>query len=328
MAHVNILACFLMVTIGAAVAYQGLLTYRVYRFPAVRSFVLYIALYNVVYSFTFVGQYLARNVSSLSVDEKFVIIGIAMGSVAYTISGISAFMFAATISYLSGRQRMPTWFVFGYGFLCAAWLAGFAVGCYRYIELADRIFLWEAQWTITLSLVALDFLIPAFLLFNLRHIQSDRQRQIAGSLGMFFLLLSCLEIAALFIAPSLKILAFLMVGLALNIIVLAYLRRMTAAYYGAAPQGTELNLSLDWICTEFHLSSRERDIVQRILRGRSNKEIEQELFISPHTVKNHIYHIFQKTGMKSRGQLVSKVMEHSAEPDNGHMQRERLSSAG
>lgn len=72
-------------------------------------------------------------------------------------------------------------------------------------------------------------------------------------------------------------------------------------------------LSLDRICAEFHFSARERDIIQMILKGKSNKEIEQELFISSHTVKNHIYHIFQKAGVKSRGQLVSVILQNSAE---------------
>jgi DNA-binding CsgD family transcriptional regulator len=89
---------------------------------------------------------------------------------------------------------------------------------------------------------------------------------------------------------------------------------MVAAYYGATGLSPDPDLSLDWVCAEFSLSARERDIVQRILKGKSNKEIEQELFISSHTVKNHIYHIFQKTGIKSRAQLVSMVMQHSAEP--------------
>jgi len=99
--------------------------------------------------------------------------------------------------------------------------------------------------------------------------------------------------------------------------VLLLFGRVVTAYYGALAFSHDANPGLDWICAEFGLSAREREIVQRILKGKSNKEIEEELFISSHTVKNHIYHIFQKTGVKSRGQLVSMVMQHSAEPPNG-----------
>jgi len=45
------------------------------------------------------------------------------------------------------------------------------------------------------------------------------------------------------------------------------------------------------------------------LQGKSNKEIEHQLFISPHTVKNHIYSLYQKAGVKSRGQLVHLLLQ-------------------
>jgi two-component system response regulator DegU len=46
-----------------------------------------------------------------------------------------------------------------------------------------------------------------------------------------------------------------------------------------------------------------------ILQGKSNREIEELLFISGQTVKNHIYNIFRKLGVKSRGQLVGLVLK-------------------
>jgi ligand-binding sensor domain-containing protein/DNA-binding CsgD family transcriptional regulator len=54
-----------------------------------------------------------------------------------------------------------------------------------------------------------------------------------------------------------------------------------------------------------HVSPREREIIQLLLKGKSNKEIEDALFISMGTVKNHVYNIFQKLGVKNRGQLAA-----------------------
>lgn len=50
---------------------------------------------------------------------------------------------------------------------------------------------------------------------------------------------------------------------------------------------------------------RESGIVELILRGKSNAQIEKELFISVHTVKNHITNIHHKLGVRSRWQLIS-----------------------
>jgi HD-GYP domain-containing protein (c-di-GMP phosphodiesterase class II)/DNA-binding CsgD family transcriptional regulator len=48
------------------------------------------------------------------------------------------------------------------------------------------------------------------------------------------------------------------------------------------------------------LSEREVDVLKLLARGLSNKEIGQALFISDRTAGNHIAHIFQKTGIKTR----------------------------
>lgn len=51
------------------------------------------------------------------------------------------------------------------------------------------------------------------------------------------------------------------------------------------------------------LTPRERDIVQCLCRGMRNKEIAAELAITPGTVKVHLMHIFEKTGVKDRFEL-------------------------
>ncbi len=56
---------------------------------------------------------------------------------------------------------------------------------------------------------------------------------------------------------------------------------------------------------KFNISAREQEILHLILRGRSNKDIEDELFIAMPTVKSHIYSIFRKTGVKNRLELIN-----------------------
>ena len=50
------------------------------------------------------------------------------------------------------------------------------------------------------------------------------------------------------------------------------------------------------------LSSREREVLERIAAGDSNKIIARVLDISPHTVKRHVANILDKLGLASRGQ--------------------------
>jgi DNA-binding NarL/FixJ family response regulator len=51
------------------------------------------------------------------------------------------------------------------------------------------------------------------------------------------------------------------------------------------------------------LTPREKQIVHQICEGRKNKEIAEELSITAGTVKVHLMHIFEKTGVKDRFEL-------------------------
>jgi two-component system, NarL family, nitrate/nitrite response regulator NarL len=51
------------------------------------------------------------------------------------------------------------------------------------------------------------------------------------------------------------------------------------------------------------MTPRERQIVELVCRGMKNKEIAATLNITPGTVKVHLMHIFEKTGVKDRFQL-------------------------
>ncbi len=63
------------------------------------------------------------------------------------------------------------------------------------------------------------------------------------------------------------------------------------------------------IFNKYNISKREQEIIELLLEGNSNKEITQKLFISLHTVKNHIYNIYQKMGIKSRYQLLNVFIQ-------------------
>ena len=57
------------------------------------------------------------------------------------------------------------------------------------------------------------------------------------------------------------------------------------------------------------LSQREMEILQMMSLGYRNKEIAEKAFISLSTVKTHINHIFQKLGVKTRVQAISRAQE-------------------
>ncbi len=57
------------------------------------------------------------------------------------------------------------------------------------------------------------------------------------------------------------------------------------------------------------ISQREQEIINLLIKGLSNKQIAENLYISQKTVKNHVYHIYQKLGIKNRLQLINKFLD-------------------
>lgn len=50
----------------------------------------------------------------------------------------------------------------------------------------------------------------------------------------------------------------------------------------------------------FELTARERDVLEAVADGATNREIAEQLWISPHTVRTHLQHIFEKLDVRTR----------------------------
>ncbi|WP_420800417.1 LuxR C-terminal-related transcriptional regulator [Paenibacillus piscarius] len=58
---------------------------------------------------------------------------------------------------------------------------------------------------------------------------------------------------------------------------------------------------------EWGISPREEEVLELIILGKTNKEIASTLFISEHTVKNHLSRIFNKMDVTDRSQIIALV---------------------
>jgi len=57
------------------------------------------------------------------------------------------------------------------------------------------------------------------------------------------------------------------------------------------------------------LTFREREVMDLVDRGWSNKQIAQQLHITLATVKNHIHHVLRKVGVRSRREVSDHVRD-------------------
>jgi predicted ATPase/DNA-binding CsgD family transcriptional regulator/DNA-binding XRE family transcriptional regulator len=63
------------------------------------------------------------------------------------------------------------------------------------------------------------------------------------------------------------------------------------------------------------LSGREREVLQLIAQGRTNREIAQSLFVTEHTVKYHVTSLFNRLDVTSRAEAVARASALGLLPD-------------
>lgn len=61
------------------------------------------------------------------------------------------------------------------------------------------------------------------------------------------------------------------------------------------------------------LTVREREVIQLILSGKSNKKVAEELLISESTVKTHARNIYSKYDVTSRAELISTILKNQTD---------------
>ena len=101
---------------------------------------------------------------------------------------------------------------------------------------------------------------------------------------------------------------FIFFFLSWHLIPILFLSLYLEKYHGeTASVHEDFEVLLISFSEKYEISKREREVIQLICKGLSNQEISDALFISLQTVKDHIHHIFVKTGVKNRVQLTNLI---------------------
>lgn len=72
------------------------------------------------------------------------------------------------------------------------------------------------------------------------------------------------------------------------------------------PQPFKVN---DRALESLRISGREREVLELLAAGRSNKEIARQLGVSPNTVKTHIGNLFEKLSVRRRTEAILRARQ-------------------
>lgn len=163
------------------------------------------------------------------------------------------------------------------------------------------------------NIIILELVFLIGMLFSTKKIQDPGKRKISKAFGYFYVFRYVVVILILILnvildlkEPFRFMLSFGILTF-LNMIPFIWIKYYFLKFVESMSKLVEHKIDLATIYEKFNISKREQEILKLILDGKTNKEIEDLLFISYHTVKNHVYNIFQKFGIKTRYELIHLI---------------------
>ncbi len=307
MDHIPLLAYLVALMLGVAAAVTAQQFYRTYRYPFLGFLVRYVIFLNLALFIYFLSTYMNISSAFPELCEKDSVFLAILYLVAIGVWVGCVHSFIHLICGLRGRDvpgRVTRLFQAGLivvGVMCVA-------GVTTYVHTGSN------RWTSGTYIGVIFLTILVFfsgVIGLLRHRDQEqkaaKRRAIrvygwlhAAAYGLFFthpfLTMGTPKIVLLFAAV-----------VSLNLAPLVWLRHYFLRDY-VSFLWDEARPPLDAVARKYEISAREREVMELILEGKSNQEIEKTLFISYNTVKNHIYSIYQKLGVKSRSQMIHLVL--------------------
>jgi len=315
MNHIIIFFLGLNLIVGTGVFLYAYQVYRKYCHKYLKALLYYILFFNIMIFVAFIHEYLLINLfnsdfSNMLQNPVIIFLALLILVVFSTEFGIT-YSLNRIVTYIKGKE-VSRWV----NVLFILWVAVFGAASLfgMFITFQKSViepFYWiHAGWIFSMDVIIISMLISV-LAFSYRNntneysIRSFAYIFLAGYAGFIF---SQLDFY------------FFHTGIEKNYDPLILLLINFCPFFWLKFYFTKQNLSpstmermegiFNRLCRKYNISKREKEIIELILSGKSNREIEDALFISFNTVKNHIYNIYQKFGVQSRSQLIHHINRH------------------
>lgn len=94
-------------------------------------------------------------------------------------------------------------------------------------------------------------------------------------------------------------------------LLLTWVPSMPGASNASENDTVDTDVRINLLCTNHNLTDRESEVLRLLVKGKTNRAIARDMFISEGTVKAHVSHIYQKIGVHTRKELKDLAMGSS-----------------
>lgn len=309
MMHLTIFIYIMGLSLGLSAFGISLASYKLYRFKYLLAYVYYIAFLNIA-DFTFlIFYYYSLNLKESYIAYQFKMYLIIDVFVVFflMVAGTYAFIVLATGIVEKVLPKILKYFYF----------IAFAIFFFIYLITTKEFIISESinlfvlnHNATTLFMLSVTLIAIIQIFFNVKKLQNSHKRKAVNIFGFIYLFIYTIIFIVFFLPHTANNILNSILCLSLNIVPILYLKRYLQRSYWellAEPGRAE---EIQHLFAEHNISKREKEVIHLILKGYSNKEIAQTLFISLPTAKQHIYNIYQKMGVKSRMQLNNFIREN------------------
>jgi DNA-binding CsgD family transcriptional regulator len=310
MRHLLILLYGLAVGGGFAALAVVFQMYARQRDPFLRHYLGFLALINVTAGGNLILRYLGVNLSGLVlwIDPERFVVGLLLFS-SLLVAGFAfeliAMLFALLDQSITSRWR-NTFGLVVVGALAALVMAWLVAGVSPLVVVA-------IVQVINFSLVATAMITIVWAWARSRSIAHRPYRKSVRQLCLgHFVVFFLMPAAALFSGPYPWYVLFV-AFMSINVIPLALLRRLVESRQAAALGEPPSTRTLAAFSARHGISGREEEIICLVLAGRTNAEVAESLSISQNTVKNHIYNVYRKAGVRNRVELANLTRSFDTE---------------
>ena len=309
--HIRILSAILNLIIGAGILVYLFQLQSSYTPEILRTLFYYVVIFNVLIFSYLIFKYLDLNIRIFPPSESPHTNLPLLGLLTFVLfTGLSYFLlkFIFIFQGIKFKNKINHLFITILGILIILY-------SFRWI-IPDTIISSNSKIEIQVIVLILPIIGELFISLSMIFVRCKEKQQSKILKTFGALLLTRYFILFLMIAISLWIFSNNLTDLAeailisatliyFNIVPFLWIKHFYIKYIKETLVLKLQSFNIEEIQKQYDLTKREVEILEFILLGKSNKEIEELLFISYHTVKNHISNLYQKLNVKNRYQTIA-----------------------